>query len=117
MNHFVYSGDKLIDYLRQCLEVLSAYIQSPRPNISPLLSVLYSYYAKHGVSSMSILTLNSFYELCHQHRLTLRKMKKMDDKLAVVKNLFHDDNEPKHVHVETPGAAAQKQKIMVIPIP
>eukprot|EP01084_Bolivina_argentea_P297300 512162_1 len=100
MSYFMYSGDKLIEYLKQCVTLLSSYIQSPRSighsvaNDS-LLNVLYSCYVKrHGAYCMSVYALTSFYEICYEYRSAQQQMKKMNDKLAVVKNLFNDELKP-----------------------
>ena len=96
MNYFVYSGDALIEYLQRCCQIITSYAQNRHSivhdlNTESLLNVLYSYYAKKGLTSMSHIALQSIYQMGHDYHAKTQEIQKMNDKLAVVKNLFNDE--------------------------
>ena len=96
MNYFVYSGDALIEYLQRCCQIITSYAQNRHSivhdlNSESLLNVLYSYYTKKGLISMSSIALQSIYQMGHDYHAKTQQIQKMNDKLAVVKNLFNDD--------------------------
>ena len=94
LSYFVYSGDKLLSFLHTAKRSLSAFINDPQSNhhsITGFIDVLLSYHSKRGVASISVLTLMSYFELCREYRLQQDQMRTLQDKLAVVKQLFDDD--------------------------
>jgi len=98
MSYFVYSGPKLLEFLHTAKQSLTAFIHDPPSNqhkITAFIDVLWSYHAKRGVSSISILTLISYFELCREFKVQQDQMRELQGKLAVVRKLFDDDSAKK----------------------
>ena len=113
MSYFVYSGDELLKFLHTAQRSLAAFINDPQSNhhsITGFIDVLLSYHMKRGVSSISILTLISYFELGREFKKQQDSMRNLQDKMAVVKKLFDDSSPsmtPNPVHESNENVAVK----------